>query len=57
VSYCCKLGEEADPTSPQPPFRELQKDIRPLLSLLFSRLNNPSSLSCSSAPKLLLKKN
>ena len=34
--------------SPQPPFRELQRVIRSALSLLFSRQDNPSSLSCSS---------
>ncbi|KAK4829053.1 hypothetical protein QYF61_001858 [Mycteria americana] len=37
------------PTSLQPPFRELYRAIRSLLGLLFSRLNNPSSLSCSSS--------
>ena len=46
-SYCCYLGEETDPTSPQPPFRSLQKAIRSPLSLLFFRLNNPSSLTRS----------
>ncbi|KAK4819124.1 hypothetical protein QYF61_025591 [Mycteria americana] len=38
----CYLGEETDPTSLQPPFRQLQRAMRSPLSLLFSRLNNPS---------------
>ncbi|KAK4821856.1 LOW QUALITY PROTEIN: hypothetical protein QYF61_004333 [Mycteria americana] len=46
----CYLGEETDPTSRQPPFRQLQRAMRSPLSLLFSRLNNPRSLSrCPSA--------
>ena len=45
------LEEETNPTSPQPPYRELQRAIMTPLSLLFSRLNNPSSLSCSSCSK------
>ena len=32
-------------TSPQPPFRELYRAIKSPLSLLFFRLNNPSSFS------------
>ncbi|KAK4811465.1 hypothetical protein QYF61_010344 [Mycteria americana] len=43
----CYLGEETDPTSRQPPFRQLQRAMRSPLSLLFSRLNNPRSLSRS----------
>jgi len=35
------------PTSPQPPFRALKRAIRFTPSLLFSRLNHPSSLSSS----------
>lgn len=34
---------------PQPPFWELWRAIRSPLSLLFSRLNNPSSFNCSSS--------
>ena len=34
-------------TSPRPPFRQLYRVIRSPLSLLFSRLSNPSSFSCS----------
>ena len=36
------------PTLPQPPFRQFYKGMRSPLSFLFSRVNNPSSLSCSS---------
>ena len=36
------------PSSPQPPFRELYRAIRAPLNLLYSRMNNPSSLNCSS---------
>ena len=51
VSSCpvtCYLGEETDPTCLHPPFRQLQRAIRSPLSLLLSRLNTPSSPSCSS---------
>ena len=41
-------GEKrSTPTSPQPPFKELYRAVRSSLSVLFSRQNSPSSLSCS----------
>ncbi|KAK4818424.1 hypothetical protein QYF61_012958 [Mycteria americana] len=49
ISSCpitCYLGEETDPHLSTTSF---QREIRSSLSLLFSRLNNPSSLSRSSS--------
>ena len=46
-SITAYTGEEDDPTSTSPLFSQLQRARRPSLSLLFSRLNNPSSLSRS----------
>ena len=44
TSHHCYLGEEANPTLPQPPFRDLHRAVRSPLSLLLSRLTHLSSL-------------
>lgn len=50
ISSCpitCYWEKRPTPSCLQPPFREFERGIRSLLSLLFSRLNNPIPLSLS----------